>query len=143
VTLTNMSQFFLDIWEGLQDRARGEDSIGGMTVADVAERTSKSVGGDGDGGGLFDETALWYARLRDRSEKIIIDTLHSNVREALRPYRTMYVAQIGNPSVGERNATYLLFLLAATHGPHSAAPQPRPPPNISHPLLKSIHSSPI
>jgi hypothetical protein len=82
-------QFFLDIWEGLQDRARQEDSIGGMTVADVAERTSKSVGGDGDAGALFDETASWYARLRDRSEKIIVDTLNSNVRQALRPYHHM------------------------------------------------------
>jgi hypothetical protein len=70
-----------------------------MSVADVAERTSKSVGEDTDGGALFDETALWYARLRDRSEKIIIDTLNSNVREALRPYRHMYVAQTGNASV--------------------------------------------
>ncbi|KAH3941479.1 hypothetical protein HBH53_201210 [Parastagonospora nodorum] len=78
--------FFLDIWEGLQDRARQDDSIGGKTVADVAERTSKSVGEDGEGGALFDETASWYARLRDRSEKIIIDTLNSNVRQALRPY---------------------------------------------------------
>ncbi|KAH7085535.1 TIP-1 family-domain-containing protein [Paraphoma chrysanthemicola] len=66
--------FFLDIWEGLQDRARQEHSIGGRTVADVAERTSKTVGGDDDTGALFDETALWYARLRDRSEKIIVDT---------------------------------------------------------------------
>ncbi|KAH3992878.1 hypothetical protein HBI56_199250 [Parastagonospora nodorum] len=78
--------FFLDIWEGLQDRARQDDSIGGKTVADVAERTSKSVGEDGEGGALFDETASWYARLRDRSEKIIVDTLNSNVRQALRPY---------------------------------------------------------
>ncbi|KAL5121124.1 hypothetical protein ACEQ8H_000975 [Pleosporales sp. CAS-2024a] len=78
--------FFLDIWEGLQDRARQNDSIGGKTVADVAERTSKSVGEDGEGGALFDETASSYARLRDRSEKIIIDTLNSNVRQALRPY---------------------------------------------------------
>jgi hypothetical protein len=90
----------LDIWEGLQDRARQENSIGGRTVADVAERTSKTVGGDDDTGALFDETALWYARLRDRSEKIIVDTLNSNVREALRPYRQMYVAQIGNVGVG-------------------------------------------
>ncbi|KAF1920500.1 TIP-1 family-domain-containing protein [Ampelomyces quisqualis] len=78
--------FFLDIWEGLQDRARQENSIGGKSVADVAERTSKSIGEDGDGGALFDETASWYARLRDRSEKIIVDTLNSNVRQALRPY---------------------------------------------------------
>lgn len=70
-----------------------------MTVADVAERTSKAVGEDGDGGALFDETASWYARLRDRSEKIIIDRLNSNVREALGPYCHMYVSQSGNPSV--------------------------------------------
>jgi hypothetical protein len=89
----------LDIWEGLQDRARQEHSIGGRPVADVAERTSKTVGGDSDGGACFDETALWYARLRDRSEKVIIDTLVPNVRDALRPYRTMYVAQCGNASV--------------------------------------------
>ncbi|KAF1839730.1 hypothetical protein BDW02DRAFT_563781 [Decorospora gaudefroyi] len=80
--------FFLDIWEGLQDRARGQaNNIGNMSVADVAERTSKNVDSDSDGGSLFDETASWYARLRERSEKIIIDTLNSNVREALRPYR--------------------------------------------------------
>jgi hypothetical protein len=64
-----------------------------MSVADVAERTSKNVESDDvDGGSLFDETASWYARLRERSEKIIIDTLNSNVREALRPYRHMYVS---------------------------------------------------
>ncbi|KAF2846034.1 RINT-1 family protein-like protein [Plenodomus tracheiphilus IPT5] len=79
--------FFLDIWEGLQDRARDANNIGTMSVADVAERTSKSVDSDVDGGSLFDETASWYARLRERSEKIIIDTLCSNAREALRPYR--------------------------------------------------------
>ncbi|KAI8939785.1 hypothetical protein NX059_003524 [Plenodomus lindquistii] len=79
--------FFLDIWEGLQDRARDAHNIGTMSVADVAERTSKNVDSDTDGGSLFDETASWYARLRERSEKIIIDTLCSNVREALRPYR--------------------------------------------------------
>lgn len=63
-----------------------------MSVADVAERTSSSVGTDGDGGAVFDETAGWYSRLRIRSEKIITDTLNNNVREALRPYRHMYVS---------------------------------------------------
>jgi len=68
-----------------------------MSVADVAERTSRRVDSDADGGSLFDETASWYARLRERSEKIMVDTLCSNAREALRPYRHMYVvfAQCG------------------------------------------------
>ncbi len=92
-------KFFLDIWEGLQDRARDASSIGSMSVADVAERTSKSVESHGDGGSLFDETASWYAALRDKSEKIIIDTLNSNVREALRPYRHI------NPWATLRNAS--------------------------------------
>lgn len=70
-----------------------------MSVADVAERTSRNVEND-DGGSLFDETASWYARLRDRSEGIIIDTLNSNVREALRPYRNMYVTQSVTCTVG-------------------------------------------
>lgn len=100
MTATDQLQFFLDIWEGLQDRARQANSIGSMSVADVAERTSKQVeSDDADGGSLFDETASWYARLRQRSEKIIIDTLTSNVRQALQPYRHMYVAQCGNHSV--------------------------------------------
>ncbi|KAF2267640.1 RINT-1 family protein-like protein [Lojkania enalia] len=79
--------FFLDIWEELQERARRANNIGTMTIADVAQRTSSAVGGDSDGGALFDETAGWYSRLRIRSEKIITDALNSNVREALRPYR--------------------------------------------------------
>lgn len=66
-----------------------------MSIADVAERTSRAIGDDSntDGGALFDETAGWYSRLRIRSEKIITDTLNGNVREALRPYRHMYVSQ--------------------------------------------------
>ncbi|EUC32575.1 hypothetical protein COCCADRAFT_98340 [Bipolaris zeicola 26-R-13] len=99
--------FFLDIWEELQDRARSPTSnIGTMTVADVAGRTSKKVESDDmEAGSLFDETASWYARLRDRSEKIIIDTLNSNVREALRAYRHINPwATLGGPSASSSAA---------------------------------------
>jgi hypothetical protein len=86
-----------------------------MSVADVAERTSKNVESDDvDGGSLFDETASWYARLRERSEKIIIDTLNSNVREALRPYRHMYVSRSGPLPCGSRSKT-LYFLIPLTN----------------------------
>jgi hypothetical protein len=91
--LTFCAQFFLDIWEELQDRAQHGGSIGTRTVASVAERTSRTVGASdadaADVGGLFDETASWYARLRERSEQIITETLVSNVRVALKPYRQM------------------------------------------------------
>jgi hypothetical protein len=107
-----------------------------MSVTDVAERTSKSVGSDSDGAALFDETASWYARLRDRSEKIIIDTLNNNVREALRPYRHMYVSQTGNASVEP-----IFTFSTAIPGRHSAAPLPRRP-LISRLPQRSTHSSP-
>jgi hypothetical protein len=67
------------------------------------------VGEDTGRSALFDETVSSYARLRDRSEKIIIDTLNSNVREALRPCRHMYVTQSGNASVEPASHTYFLL----------------------------------
>ncbi|KAI9707564.1 MAG: hypothetical protein M1836_000525 [Candelina mexicana] len=83
--------FFLELWEELQDRAKarrntGRNVAGPMTVEDVAERTSSSVGSHDDSGALFDETAGAYKRLRIRSEGIIVDLLTHNNREALKPY---------------------------------------------------------
>ncbi|KAF2129786.1 hypothetical protein P153DRAFT_366295 [Dothidotthia symphoricarpi CBS 119687] len=145
----NDDVFFLDIWEGLQDRARQANSIGTMTVADVAERTSKSVGGDGDGGALFDETALWYARLRDRSEKIIIDTLNNNVREALWPYRQINPWATLSGSTTTTTATSLsptaemdslLTHATSTFGFLSRALAPAPLRRITRAVLATISS---
>ncbi len=82
-------QFFLELWEELQDRARRNTSknlAGPMSIEDVAERTSSHVGSEGDSGALFDETAGAYKRLRVRGEGIIQDLLIYNMRESLRPY---------------------------------------------------------
>ncbi|KAK3079128.1 hypothetical protein LTS18_005673, partial [Coniosporium uncinatum] len=98
--------FFLEMWEELQSRARGQQQqtqtptghsrqpstlAGNLSVAEVAQRTSSAVGtSDADAaetGALFDETATAYSRLRVRSESIIIDVLTSNIRDALRAYR--------------------------------------------------------
>ena len=81
--------FFLDLWDELQDRARrstGKNLAGPMTVEDVAERTSSTVGSEEDSGALFDETAGAYRRLRVRTEGIIQDMLIYSLRESLRPY---------------------------------------------------------
>ncbi|KAF2237446.1 hypothetical protein EV356DRAFT_441885 [Viridothelium virens] len=81
--------FFLELWDELQDRARGRTNktiAVDMTIEDVAQRTSSAVGKDEDTGGLFDETANAYRRLRVRTEGIIIEALTRSVREALRPY---------------------------------------------------------
>lgn len=82
--------FFLGLWDELQDRARrstGDKNLAGsMSVEDVAERTSNTVGSDEDSGALFDETAGAYRRLRVRTEGIIQDMLIYNLRESLRPY---------------------------------------------------------
>ncbi|KAL9096433.1 MAG: hypothetical protein Q9165_001430 [Trypethelium subeluteriae] len=81
--------FFLELWDELQDRARGRTNktiAVDMTIQDVAQRTSSAVGKDEDTGALFDETANAYRRLRVRTEGIIIEALTRSVREALRPY---------------------------------------------------------
>lgn len=82
--------FFLDLWDELQDRARGntdkKDIVGSMTIEVVAERTSSTVGSHDDTGPLFDETAVAYKRLRVQTESIMQETLIQNLRESLRPY---------------------------------------------------------
>ncbi|KAL2831063.1 TIP-1 family-domain-containing protein [Aspergillus cavernicola] len=91
--------FFVELWSGLQERVKqnrdkGRNVAGSMSVADVASRTSPAVN-NGHGaapqdeppeGALFDETASAYRRLRLRSESIITSTLTSNIRSALKPY---------------------------------------------------------
>lgn len=82
--------FFLELWDELQDRARRNTSnknlAGPLSVEDVAERTSSSVGSHEDSGALFDETAGAYKRLRIRTEGIMQDTLIHNMRDSLRSY---------------------------------------------------------
>lgn len=82
--------FFLELWDELQDRARrntGNKNLAGpMSVEDVAERTSSTVGSREDSGALFDETAGAYKRLRIRTEGIMQDALIRNLRESIRPY---------------------------------------------------------
>ncbi|CAI6338823.1 unnamed protein product [Periconia digitata] len=143
--------FFLHIWEELQDRARQANNIGSMTIADVAERTSKAIGGesDTDGGALFDETAGWYSRLRIRSEKIITDTLNSNVREALRPYRHInpWATLTGGASSTPANLSPtaeldpLLTHLASTFGFLSRALAPAPLRRIARGVLLTISTT--
>lgn len=83
--------FFLDLWDELQDRARGNTNkkniVGSMSIEDVAERTSSTVGSHDDNtGALFDETAGAYKRLRVRTESIMQETLIHHLRESLRSY---------------------------------------------------------
>ncbi|OCK84908.1 hypothetical protein K432DRAFT_378152 [Lepidopterella palustris CBS 459.81] len=136
--------FFLELWEELQDRARGhpiEPLAGPMTIADVAERTSSTVGSDVDTGALFDETAGAYSRLRIRSEAIIIDVLSNNVRKTLRPYiRANPWAALTSPSSTNSSPsaeldpllTYLDTALHFLSRALSAAPFRRITRNILH-----------
>ncbi|CBF76557.1 RINT-1 family protein [Aspergillus nidulans FGSC A4] len=91
--------FFVELWSELQERIKqnkhsGKNVAGTMSVADVASRTSSAINNtsgeisqdETPEGALFDETASAYRRLRQRSESIIISTLVSNVRSALKSY---------------------------------------------------------
>ncbi|OKL60645.1 hypothetical protein UA08_04056 [Talaromyces atroroseus] len=90
--------FFLDLWYELQGRVRrsrgdGQNVVGPMSVAEVAQRTSQAVAqthtngqSQSSEGALFDETASAYRRLRLRSENIIISTFSAEVQSSLKPY---------------------------------------------------------
>jgi hypothetical protein len=84
--------FFLELWEELQERVRTRDRVSRNLgeLHEIKQKTSAAVGGDESNGevqgGLFDETAASYRKLRIRSEAIIVETLTYNIREALRPY---------------------------------------------------------
>ncbi|KAI1609208.1 TIP-1 family-domain-containing protein [Exophiala viscosa] len=90
--------FFLELWEELQYRAKDSNghnaSVGtGLRVADVAARTSATINSDdpdgdldADGSGLFDQTALAYRRMRERSEEEILRALDVNLHAAFGPY---------------------------------------------------------
>ncbi|KAE9986810.1 hypothetical protein EG327_004112 [Venturia inaequalis] len=81
--------FFLELWTELQSRASSRKTVAGsMTVAQVREATSNTVGtDDGDvSGALFDETAQSYSKLRVRCEGLITDLLTYNVRQNLTAY---------------------------------------------------------
>jgi hypothetical protein len=81
--------FFLELWTELQSRASQRNTVAGsMTIAQVASRTSNTVGtDDGDvSGALFDETAMSYQKLRVRCEGLITDLLTYNVRQTLTAY---------------------------------------------------------
>jgi RAD50-interacting protein 1 len=85
--------FFLELWSELQYRAehreRGKPVVGGMTLAEVALRTSNTVGTeDGEtSGSIFDEPAASYNRLRVRVEAIIVELLQNNIKQSLGAYQ--------------------------------------------------------
>jgi hypothetical protein len=98
----NYDEFFLQLWSDLHYRAAQKSSshapiAGGMTVAQIAARTSGAINAssnnsaaaaepDVDDGALFDETAAAYERLRGKTEKIIAELLTNGVRMSLHSY---------------------------------------------------------
>ena len=90
--------FFLELWDELENRARrnagANGSVGrGLNTMEVASKTSASIKGNADdgedamsGGGLFDETASSYRRLRERAEAEIVRLLESNINGAMRQF---------------------------------------------------------
>ncbi|KAK4889906.1 hypothetical protein LTR27_011329 [Elasticomyces elasticus] len=99
--------FFVEMWDELQDRARNRDQISSKLggLQEIQSKTSAAVGeedgGEGVQGALFDETAAAYHGLRVRSEGIIVDTLTTNLREALKPYgRIVTWASLSSSTAG-------------------------------------------
>jgi RAD50-interacting protein 1 len=91
-------QFFVDLWNELQKKAKTRDIddniTGKMSYSEVRNSTSASMGSDADGG-IFDETICAYKKnCRDRAEYLMIDAIKHNFPRALRPYinKTQWLA---------------------------------------------------
>ncbi|KAI1324511.1 RINT-1 family protein, partial [Xylariaceae sp. FL0255] len=83
-------EFFVILWDELQERARknsDQDTLaGGMSHDDVKDRISSSVGSDGDGGILFDETIAAYGFRRKTAEDYLVAALIHSHQKSFRPY---------------------------------------------------------
>ncbi|RDW63962.1 hypothetical protein BP5796_10464 [Coleophoma crateriformis] len=86
----NNEEFFITLWNELQARARQtevNDSVAGpMTLGDVKDVISSSLGSDEDGGGMFDESVATFKSLRSKAEQLIIQAIKYAYPTSLRPY---------------------------------------------------------
>jgi hypothetical protein len=109
--------FFLEMWDELQDRASGgktaDAQVGrGLSIGDVAAKTSATINatgedaGPGDGGALFDETASSYRRLKERAEAEILRLLERDVRNGMAAFTRS--SQWSSISSGEFESENLL-----------------------------------
>jgi hypothetical protein len=84
-------QFFVDLWEQLQERARitGADDklVGSMSYTEVKDCTSGAVGSE-DEGSIFDVTIQGYQRLTKRAESLIIQSIKYGFPTSFRAYLT-------------------------------------------------------
>jgi hypothetical protein len=88
--LANPCQFFVDLWEQLQARAKTTEDqsnlAGGMSYDHVRDRTSSTVGTADDSGVLFDETIAAYSQRRKRAEEFLSEALIDSHRKAFKAY---------------------------------------------------------
>jgi hypothetical protein len=100
--------FFLELWMELDYRTKNRDSSNnntGRNWRDVQARaTSAFSQQNSEGkldGALFDETSGSYRRLRVRCENTMVETLSSQISQALRPYGSMTIwASISSSAAG-------------------------------------------
>ncbi|KAI1441588.1 TIP-1 family-domain-containing protein [Annulohypoxylon stygium] len=83
-------EFFVSLWDELQTRAKRSNGDGniasGMSYENVKDKTSSTVGSDGDGGILFDETIAAYTNRRKNAEEYLVSALNDSHQKAFRPY---------------------------------------------------------
>lgn len=80
----------MSLWDELQTRAKRSNGDGniasGMSYENVKDKTSSTVGSDGDGGILFDETIAAYTNRRKNAEEYLVSALNDSHQKAFRPY---------------------------------------------------------
>lgn len=97
-------EFFVVFWEELQARAsksENQDNLaGGLSYDNVKDKTSASIGDEGDGGVIFDETITAYSARRKAARDFLVSALVDSHQEAFRPYlkRTQWTTISEDPA---------------------------------------------
>lgn len=104
-------QFFVDLWDQLQDRAKVtdvEDNLAGtMTYNEVKDCTSGAVGSENEGS-VFDVTIESYERVKKRAESLITQAISHAFPTQFREYlRKPQWTTVGDESTSG-SAAYLV-----------------------------------
>jgi hypothetical protein len=84
-------QFFIDLWDELQSRAKTTDIndnlAGTMSYTEVKDSTSTAVGSDAEGS-VFDVTIAGFGHLRNRAEDFVLQALNYDFSGSFKHYFT-------------------------------------------------------
>lgn len=97
-------QFFVDLWNVLQNKAQGledDDNLAGPMTSEEVKGVTSSAVGSLDDGAVFDETSNAYKRLRLDAERLLIQDFKDNLPRWFKNYTSKPEWMIISPDEGK------------------------------------------